>query len=259
MPVFLVHGRDHKGKSFRSRFEAPSETDLAMFLSVRSLLTNSIKPMPLSSWPFSRLPFVIMIFPLFAWGVISFGGAVIGGGATYLQEQANHQVYEFLARDGVQVPGRVSGVRQEAQRRGKPITIVEYEYRDPAGLMHRGVLAGKPGNAKKGRHDLSLLPDRELAEGVQLGVTVDPQAPLVHAPFQLDEEFLARHAALLEHRLQRLGLSLAALLACAWLVWNTALRLGSQVEHSTAPRIVEFTSGRSVLAADDDEPTAAEA
>lgn len=248
MSVFLVNGRDRKGEEFRRRFEAPSETDLTMFLSTRSLHATSVKALPLSTWPFSRVPFVMMIFPLFAWGVISFGGAVIGGGLTFMREQKNQQVYEALAREGVEVEGRVTGLREQTQRRGKPVPVVEYQYRDPGGFVHRGELVGQPGNASKGRHDLSLLPATSLTEGEPLPVVVNPQAPLMHAPFDLDEEFLARHQALLDARLRALMLSLAGLLACAWLVWNVALRLGSHFAHSSDPRIVELTSGRSVLA-----------
>jgi len=248
MPVFLVSGRDRKGENFRRRFEAPSETDLQMFLSTRSLHATTLRALPLSSWPFSRIPFVMMIFPLFAWGVISFGGAVIGGGLTLLREQQNQRVYETLASEGVTVEGRVIALRQQAQRRGKPILLVEYQYRDPGGYVQRGALAGRPGNASKGIHDLSLLPDTELAEGDPLVVVVHPRTPLLHAPFDLDEGFLARHQALLDARRRSVLFSLAGLTVCAWLVWNVALRLGSQFEHSSDPRIVEITSGTSVLA-----------
>lgn len=248
MSVFLVAGRDRKGEAFRRRFEAPTETDLTMFLSTRSLHATSVRALPLSSWPFSRIPFVMMIFPLFAWGVIGFGGAVIGGGVTLMRERQNQQVYEALARNGIRVDGRVVGRREEAQRRGKPIPVVEYQYRDPGGLVQRGELAGRPGNASKGTHDLSLLADVDLNEGDSLAVVMNPRAPLVHAPFNLDEEFLARHQALLEERMRAVMLSLAGLAACAWLVWNVALRLGSHFEHSSDPRIVELTSGASVLA-----------
>lgn len=257
MSVFLVSGRDRKGEAFRRRFEAPSENDLTMFLSTRSLHATSVRALPLSSWPFSRLPFVMMIFPLFAWGVISFGGAVVGGGLTLVREQKNQQVYEFLASDGAAVEGRVTGLREEPQRRGKPVPVIEYQYRDPGGLVHRGTLAARPGDASKGRHDLSLLADTGLAEGDLLDVTVNPQAPLMHAPFTLNEEFLARHRAMLDARLRALLLSLAGAVICAWLVWNVALRLGSHFEHSTDPRIVELTSGRSVLA-EEGADTAAE-
>jgi|GEM_PF-2960248 hypothetical protein len=248
MPVFLVTGRDRKGEAFRRRFEAPSANDLQIFLATRSLHVASVRALPLSSWPFSRVPFIMMIFPLFAWGVISFGGAVIGGGLTLLREQHNQTVYETLAREGVTVEGRVIARHQEVQRRGKPIPVVEYQYRDPRGFVQRGALVGRPGNASKGTHDLSLLPRTELNEGDPLVVVVHPETPLLHAPFALDEEFLARHQALVEARRDSVLLSLAGLALCAWLVWNVALRLGSQLEHSSNPRIVELTSGPSVLA-----------
>lgn len=256
MAVYLVHGRDRKGEAFRRRFEAPSETDLTMFLATRSLHPTSVRALPLSTWPFSRIPFVMMIFPLFAWGVISFGGALASGSLTLARERDNQQVYEMLAREGVAAEGRVRALREEPQRRGKPLPVIEYQYRDKDGWVHHGELMGKPGHVRKGRHDLSLLPATEMAEGDRLEVVVHPQTPLLHAPFALDEEFLARHEALLEARTRALLLSLAGFLICGWLVWNVGLRLGSQFEHSSDPRIVEIASGRSVLAEGTEEEPA---
>lgn len=247
MAVYVVHGRDHKGEAFRRRFEAPSETDLTMFLATRSLHASSIRPLPFSSWPFSRIPFMTMIFPLFAWGVISFGGAVASGGLTWMRERDNQHVYETLAREGVPAEGRVTALREQPQRKRKPLQVIEYQYRAGDGWVHRGELVGKPGHARKGRHDLSLLPATEVAEGDRLDVVVHPQTPLLHAPFSLDEQFLARHRALLEARVQALLLSLLGFVSCGWLVWNASLRLGSHFEHASDPRIVEISSGRSVL------------
>lgn len=247
MPMYLVQGRDRQGETFRRRFEAPSESELTLFLSARSLQITSLTQLPLSSWPFSRIPFVAMLFPLFAWGVISFGGATVRGAWLLAQEQKNQEVYQLLARQAVPAEGRVMARREEAQRRGRPVTVLEYQYRDPAGLVHRGLLTSRPGNARQGQHELALLGNRELAEGDTLSVFVHPATPLLHAPFPLDEELFARHAALLRARQRAAAISLAALAACAWLVWNVGLRLGSQFEHSSDPRIVEISGAGSVL------------
>jgi hypothetical protein len=253
MPIYRVRGVTRAGEPFKVRFEAPAESNVQGWLASEEARAESVRRLPLTAWPFSRLPWMILVFPVLCYGLYLCAAQAVFSGFDLLREPATRAVYERLARDGVTVPGVVSAERVVSMRGARRRTL-EYTFQDPAGSSRRGTLAPIPGDLAELRHDLRLLMGEPAVPGAELTVTVVPDEPSTHAPFVVDTGLLERFDAL-SHELRR-GLGMLAALAplLAWMVWNVLVRTGSHfVLSPEAPRLVLITRGDNPFVEDDDD------
>jgi hypothetical protein len=158
-----------------------------------------------------------------------------------------------LAREGVTVTGAVTAERVVSLRGARRRTL-EYAFVDPAGSRRQGLLAPIPGDLGASRHDLRLLADAVPAPGSQVTVTVLPDEPSIHAPFEVDDHLLERFDEL--SRVLRRGLGLLAALApvLAFMVWNVLIRTGSHfVLSPSEPRLVLITRSENPFVEPDED------
>jgi hypothetical protein len=254
MPIFRVQGRTRDGEPFSVRFEAPAESNLQAWLLVEQARAESVRQLPLTSSPFSRLPWMILVFPVLCYGLYLCAVQAVFSGLDLLREPVTRSAYERLARDGVTVTGAVTAERVVSLRGARRRTL-EYAFVDPAGSRRQGLLAPIPGDLGGSRHDLRLLADALPAPGSQVTVTVLPDEPSIHAPFEVDDRLLDRFDE--QSRILRRGLGLLAALAplLAWMVWNVLIRTGSHfVLSPSEPRLVLITRGENpFVEADEDD------
>jgi hypothetical protein len=253
MPVFRVRGRTRHGEPFSVRFEAPAESNLQAWLVAEQARAESVRQLPLTAWPFSRLPWMILVFPVLCYGLYLSAVQTVFSGLDLLREPVTRSAYERLAREGVTVTGAVT-LERVVSLRGARRRTLEYAFVDPAGLRRQGLLAPIPGNLGASRHDLRLLPDALPAPGSEVTVTFLPDKPSIHAPFEVDDHLLERFDEL--SRVLRRGLGLLAALApvLAWMVWNVLVRTGSHyVLSPSEPRLLLITRGENPFVEDDED------
>jgi len=253
MPIFRVRGVTRVDEPFAVRFEAPAESNVQAWLAGEHARAESVRRLPLTAWPFSRLPWMILVFPVLCYGLYLSAVQTVYSGLDLLREPAVRGAYERLARDGVTAPGVVTEERAVSMRGARRRTL-EYAFQDPAGSSRRGTLAPIPGDIAESRHDLRLLAGEEAVAGGELTVTVVPDEPSIHAPFVVDDRLLERFEAL-SSELRR-GVGVLAVLAplLAWMVWNVLVRTGSHfVLSPSEPRLVLITRGENPFVEDDDD------
>lgn len=253
MPVFRVRGTTGSGEPFSVRFEAPAEGNVQAWLASEQARADSLRQLPLTAWPFSRLPWMILVFPVLCYGLYLCAMQTVFSGLDLLREPATRSAYERLARDGVAVNGVVTAERVVSLR-GARQRILEYAFSDPAGSRRQGFLAPIPGDLAASRHDLRLLAGASPLPDSEVTVTVLPDEPSTHAPFGVDDRLLERFDALSLELRRGLGVQgvLAPLLA--WMVWNVLVRTGSHfVLSPSEPRLVLITRGENPFVEDDED------
>jgi hypothetical protein len=253
MPVFRVRGTTRHGEPLSVRFEVPDEGNLQTWLATEQARAESVRRLPLTSWPFSRLPWMILVFPVLCYGLYLSGVQAVWSGLDLWREPATRRTYERLDRDGVTVSGAVTAERVVSLRGSRRRTL-EYAFVAPGGSRQRGVLASLPGDVGVSRHDLRLAAAAPPVPGDELTVTVLPHTPAVHAPFPVDDRLFERFDELgLEVR-RRLGFLAVLAPVFAWMVWNVLIRTGNHyVLSASGSRLVLITRGENPFGELDEE------
>jgi len=243
MPVFHVKGTTRRGKPFSVRFEAPAQSNLQGWCVSEQARVESVRQLPLTAWPFSRLPWMTLVFPVLCYGLYLCSAQAYWSGFDLWREPATRSAYVRLEREGVTVPGMVTAERFTHLRGARRRTL-EYTFVDPTGSRRQGVLAPVPGDLGASRHDLRLLAGAPSTPGGGLTVTELPFEPSVNAPFRVDDHLLGRFDDLSRELRRRLGLLAALVPVLAWMVWNVLVRTGSHwVLSRSEPRLVLITRG----------------